>query len=111
MREPEPRYSNENYPLRSTFGQFVENSHAHGSWYRLEDHVEYKNLPRVIGYPVERLVHIFHPAVVADSSKENKMDNEVPTPEAIDDQQPQPSQTRPITVSYTHLTLPTKRIV
>ena len=87
MREPQPRYTNSDFPLRSTYGQFIEHSHTHGNWYQLEDHVDYKDLDRYIGYPVERMVNIYHPSVASSSSTENKTGNQDQATADIDESQ------------------------
>ena len=60
LREPQPRYDNSTYNTRSTYGQFLEHEHEAGIWWQLEDHVEYANKDRSIGYPVSILIHVFH---------------------------------------------------
>ena len=62
-REPQPRFSNDEYSLRSTFARFPEHAHEHGTWWQVEDNVHYKGIDRNIGYPIECMIHIFTPEV------------------------------------------------
>ena len=70
-REPEPRFKNSDYTLRSTYARFLEHPHANGTWWQLEEAVHYQGLDRSIGYPVAVLVHVFMPEA-GDSPTENK---------------------------------------
>ena len=72
FREPQPRYNNADYDTRSTYARFLEHGHPHGFWWQLEDHVPYAGLERMIGYPVECLIQVFHRTVSTSSPTENK---------------------------------------
>ena len=82
FRTPQPRYYNSEFPTHSTYARFLEHGHEHGFWWQLEDHVDYVELERSIGYPVECLIHVFHrPVGVEEASPtENKtrIDPEAP---------------------------------
>lgn len=63
FRTPEPRGDAVTFPMRSTYGKFVD-SHGTGEWRCLESHVSYAELTHrhgVIGAVANRLVTIFMP--------------------------------------------------
>ena len=62
-RTPEPRFSAEKFPLRSTYGRFDHPS-GHSEWRMLEEKVNYEQLERkkaLIGECADILVSMFHP--------------------------------------------------
>ena len=63
FRTPEPRFSAEKFPLRSTYGRFDHPS-GHSEWRMLEEKAEYGKLDRkkaLIGECAAILISIFHP--------------------------------------------------
>ena len=63
FRTPEPRFSAEKFPLRSTYGRFDHPS-GHSEWRMLEENFEYGKLERkkaLIGECAGILISIFHP--------------------------------------------------
>ena len=72
FRTPEPRFAAEQYPLRSTFGKFVD-SKGHAEWRQLEYEKAYVGLPNrhaAIGSVAANLITIFVPLVL--SQEENR---------------------------------------
>ena len=80
-RTPEPRFSSNDLPLRSSFGRFKLKDDQF-AWHRLETGVEYTKLANqhgLIGMPVPILVTLFHanalsPEINPFPSTENGMD-------------------------------------
>ena len=71
-RTPEPRFSAEKFPLRSSYGRFDHPS-GHSEWRTLETKVDLQKLERkkaLIGECAGILVSIFHPRPQSDQQKD-----------------------------------------
>ena len=72
FRTPEPRAESSAFPLRSTYGKFVD-SNGSGEWRKLEDKVPYVGLPNrhgAIGDTAANLLTIFMPWILKQERNE-----------------------------------------
>ena len=98
-REPQPRFRNDEYPVRSTYGKFVEHPHANGTWWQVEESIAYAGKERHLGYPVEILIHVFQDGPIpAVSPTENKIrsSSEAPPNSAIGEPAPLRKRIQPM---------------
>ena len=86
-REPQPRFDNKEYSLRSTYARFLEHPHAHGTWWQVEDATPYAGKERSLGFPVIVMIHVFLPEV-GDSPTEKRIEHEAPAPTTLDEPPP-----------------------
>ena len=84
IRSPEPRYEIDKFPTRSVFAYLQDSTHAHGNWWSLQRNVKAISRTR-LEYPVDILVHIFHPAIAESSPVKNKPEEDNPISKALHD--------------------------
>lgn len=86
-RTCEPRLNAQIWKWRSTFAFYPDYSHAHGSWFQLEDHVEFTTAEYHARTPLPEhapiLVHVFHDQLTAPPTENKTRTADLPTPQNV----------------------------